>query len=291
MVVQTTTVIINIVLAPFLIFGWGTGRPLGVAGAAISSLIAIAVGSIWLAFYFVSKTAYLKFVRRDLRPDFVLWRKILGIGLPAGAEFALMAVYLFVVYVVSRPFGSAAQAGFGIGMRIIQAGFMPVVALGFAVAPVAGQNFGARHPQRVRDTFRSAALMAAGVMLLLTTLCLLWGASMVRFFSSDPQVVAIGAEYLHIVSWTFVASGVIYVGSSMFQAMGNTLPALVASFVRIAVVALPAFLLSRVPGFALHWVWYLSVVAVTVQLAINLLLLKREFRTRLNFAPSVVVVE
>jgi putative MATE family efflux protein len=291
MVVQTTTVIINIVLAPFLIFGWGTGRPLGVAGAAIASLIAIAVGSIWLSFYFVSKTAYLKFVRRDLRPDFALWRRILAIGLPAGAEFALMAVYLFVVYAVSRPFGSAAQAGFGIGMRIIQAGFMPVVALGFAVAPVAGQNFGARHPQRVRDTFRSAALMAAGVMLLLTTLCRLWGAPMVRFFSSDPRVVAVGTEYLHIVSWTFVASGVIYVGSSMFQAMGNTLPALVASFVRIAVVAVPAFLLSGVPGFALHWIWYLSVFALAVQLTINLLLLRREFRTRLNFAPSIMIVE
>jgi putative MATE family efflux protein len=286
MVVQTVTVIINIVLAPFLIFGWGTGRPLGVAGAAIASLIAIAVGSIWLSFYFVSNTAYLKFVRRNLRPDFALWRKILAIGLPAGAEFALMAVYLFVVYAVSRPFGSAAQAGFGIGMRIIQAGFMPVVALGFAVAPVAGQNFGARHPQRVRDTFRSAALMAAGTMLLLTTVCRLWGAPMVRFFSSDPHVIAVGTEYLHIVSWTFVASGVIYVGSSMFQAMGNTLPALVASFVRIAVVAVPAFLLSRVPGFALHWIWYLSVFALAVQLTINLLLLRREFRTRLNFAPS-----
>ena len=87
---------------------------------------------------------------------------MLGIGLPAGAEFALLAVYLFIVYMVSRPFGSAAQAGFGIGMRIVQAGFMPVVALGFAVAPVAGQNFGARQPERVRATFRSAALMAAG---------------------------------------------------------------------------------------------------------------------------------
>ena len=67
-----------------------------------------------------------------------------------------MAVYLVIVYVVSRPFGSAAQAGFGIGMRVVQAGFMPVVALGFSVAPVAGQNFGARRPERVRETFRSA---------------------------------------------------------------------------------------------------------------------------------------
>jgi len=286
MIVQTTTVILNLVLAPFLIFGWGTGRPLGVAGAAIASLLAIAIGSIWLSFYFVSNTAYLKFVRRAWKPDFPLWRRILGIGLPAGAEFALVAVYLFVVYVVSRPFGSAAQAGFGIGMRIIQAGFMPVVALGFAVAPVAGQNFGAGHPQRVRDTFRSAAVMAGAVMLAWTVVCLVFGAPMVRFFSDDPQVVRVGAEYLGIVSWTFAASGVVYVGSSMFQAMGNTLPALLASLVRIVVVAVPAFMLSRLPGFDLHWIWHLSVIAITVQLVLNLLLLRREFHRKLNFVPA-----
>ena len=232
----------------------------------------------------------MKFVRSNVKPDTVLWRKILGIGLPAGAEFALVAVYLFIVYGISRPFGAAAQAGFGIGMRVIQAGFMPVVALGFAVAPVAGQNFGARHPQRVRDTFRSAALMAAGAMVLWTVACLAAGAAMVRVFSEDPQVVAAGAEYLHIVSWTFVASGVVFVSSSMFQAMGNTLPALVASFVRIMVVAVPAFLVSRLPGFQLHWIWYLSVAAIAVQLAIALLLLRREFQRRLNFAPAPPVV-
>jgi MATE family, multidrug efflux pump len=286
MVVQTATVILNIVLAPFLIFGWGTGRPLGVAGAAISSLVAIVMGTVWLSFYFVGTSSYLKFIRSELKPDTALWRKILGIGLPAGAEFALVAVYLFVVYVISRPFGAAAQAGFGIGMRIIQAGFMPVVALGFAVAPVAGQNFGARHPQRVRDTFRSAALMAAGSMVLWTVACLTAGAAMVGVFSDDPHVMAIGGEYLHIVSWTFVASGVIFVSSSMFQAMGNTLPALMASFVRIVVVAIPAFVLSRHPGFQLHWIWYLSVVAIVVQFAITLLLLRREFHRRLNFASA-----
>ena len=286
MIVSTASVILNMVLAPFLIFGWVTHRPFGVAGAAVSSLIAIAVASVWLTFYFFPKSSYLKFMVADWKPDIGLWKKMLGIGLPAGAEFALLAVYLFIVYAVSRPFGSAAQAGFGIGMRIVQAGFMPVVALGFAVAPVAGQNVGARHAERVRATFRSAVLMAAGAMVLLSVACHIAGAGMVRVFSSDPEVVAVGTEYLRIVSWTFAASGVIYVGSSMFQALGHTLPALVASFTRIVIVAIPAFLLSRLPGFQLHWIWYLSVVAITVQLVINLLLLRREFRRRLSFAPA-----
>src|SRR5687767_2998705 len=135
-VVSTATVAINMILAPFLIFGWGTGRPLGVAGAAISSLVAIVIGIVWLATYFLKKDSYLHFDLALWKPRFDLWRRMLAIGLPAGFEFAMMAAYMALVYALTRPFGAAAQAGFGIGQRIIQAGFMPVVALGFAVAPV-----------------------------------------------------------------------------------------------------------------------------------------------------------
>jgi putative MATE family efflux protein len=287
MIVSTASVILNMILAPFLIFGWVTHHPLGVAGAAISTFVAVAIALVWLTLYFLPADAYLRFVPADWRPDFFMWRKTLGIGLPAGAEFALLAVYLFIVYAVSRPFGSAAQAGFGIGMRVVQAGFMPVVALGFAVAPVAGQNVGARQADRVRSTFRSAALMAAGVMMVFTFICRAFAAPMVGFFSSDPQVIAVGVEYLRIVSWTFAASGIIYVGSSMFQALGHTLPALIASFCRILLVGIPAFILSRMPGFHLNWIWYLSIAALIVQLAINLLLLQREMRLRLQFALVV----
>jgi Na+-driven multidrug efflux pump len=196
-----------------------------------------------------------------------------------------MAVYLLVVYVVIRPFGAVAQAGFGIGMRVLQAGFMPAVALGFAVAPVAGQNFGARLAVRVRETFRTGVLMTAGVMALFAVLCHIAPAAMIRVFTSDPQVVAVGAEYLRIVSWNFVASGVIFVCSSTFQAMGNTVPALVSSFVRIALVVPAAFLLARVAGFELSWIWYLTVATVTLQMALSLFLIRLEFRSRLEFAP------
>jgi len=288
MIVSTASVILNMVLAPFLIFGWVTHRPYGVAGAAISTLIAVVVATIWLTFYFLPADSYLKFVRADWKPNFTLWKKMLGIGLPAGAEFLLLAVYLFIVYIVSRPFGAAAQAGFGIGMRIVQAGFMPVVALGFSVAPVAGQNFGARQPARVRATFRAAALMAIADMLLLTVICQLEAAPLIRVFSKDSQVIDVGVEYLRIVSWTFPASGVIFVGGSMFQALGHTLPALIASFARIVLVGIPAFILAQVPGFQLHWIWYLSVTALIVQLAVNQLLLFREFGRRLTFAPASV---
>ena len=283
MVVQTATVIINIVLAPVLIFGWGTGVAMGAAGAAVASLIAVTVGVVWLATYFTGKDAYLKFVRRDMHPQWPLWSAMLKIGLPAGAEFGLMAAYLMIVYVIARPFGAAAQAGFGIGMRIVQALFMPVVALGFAVAPVAGQNFGARQAHRVKAVFKTASGMAAVQMFLAALFCHFMPDALVRIFSDDPAVIAVGNEYLLIVSYNFVASGVIFVSASMFQAMGNTMPSLVASFARILVIAIPSILLARLQGFELRWIWYLSVVAILLQLTIVLLLLRREFRLRLNF--------
>ena len=284
MVVSTATVIINMVLAPFLIFGWGTGRPMGVAGAAVSSLVAIAIGIVWLTTYFIKKDAYLRFDFGVWSPRFDLWRRMLIIGLPSGFEFAMMAVYLAFVYAITRPFGAAAQAGFGIGQRIVQAGFMPVVALGFAVAPVAGQNFGAGLPDRVKATFKDASLMAVGVMVLFAVASHIAPRALVGIFTNDPAVIAVGEEYLRIVSWNYVASGLVFVASSMFQAMGNTLPSLISSAVRVVLIVVPALVLSRLPGFQLRTIWYLAVGAVLVQLALSMLLLSREFRRRLKFA-------
>jgi putative MATE family efflux protein len=287
MIVQTSVVIINIVLAPFLIFGWGTGVAFGVAGAAMSTFVAIVLGVLWTITYFLPADSYLKFSSR-LRPRFRLWAEILKIGLPAGAEFALMAVYLVLVYAISRPFGAAAQAGFGIGMRILQACFLPIVALGFAVAPVAGQNFGARKAARVRETFRTAASIAAGAMLVLAAVAWFSAELMVRVFTTDAAAIAVGEEYLHIVAFNFVASGIIFVSSSMFQAMGNTIPSLITSITRVVLIGVPLLFLSRAAGFTLQWVWLLSVAATFVQLAMNLVLLQKEFRRRLNFEPAPV---
>ena len=192
MVVQTATVILNIVLAPVFIFGWLGAPAMGVVGAAVATLIAIVVGVVWMTTYFLSHKSFLRFVAADWTPRPRLWVEMLKIGLPAGAEFALIAVYLMLVYVVSRPFGAAAQAGFGIGQRVLQASFLPVVALGFAVGPVAGQNFGARKADRVRATFTSAASLATAVMLVLSTITWLAAAWFIRIFSSDPAVIAAG---------------------------------------------------------------------------------------------------
>ena len=282
--IQVVTVVLNILLAPTLMFGWITGRPLGVTGAALASFLAIAVGCLAFTAYFRRKHSPLRFRSADWAPRPRLWGEMLRIGLPAGGEFALMTVYMVLVYDMIRPFGAAAQAGFGIGIRVVQSLFLPTVAIAFAVAPVAGQNFGARLGDRVRQSFYAAAGMSAAVMVALTLLCRIAPAAMVGFFNSDPGVVAFGSEYLRIISWNFVASGIVFVSSSVFQGMGNTIPPLLSSLLRLLLFALPAYALSQKPSFQMRYVWYLSVAAVTVQLCLNLWLLHREFGRKLSFA-------
>jgi Na+-driven multidrug efflux pump len=137
----------------------------------------------------------------------------------------------------------------------------------------------------VRATFSSASLMAVGTMAVFVVVAHVAPGAIVRIFSADPAAIAVGEEYLRIVSWNFVASGLVFVSSSMFQAIGNTIPPLLTSFSRIVMIAVPLYFLAPIPGFAPRWIWYLSVAAVTVQMLLNLLLLRREFGRCLTFEP------
>jgi putative MATE family efflux protein len=283
--ISVLTVILNMVLNPILIFGWGTGHPLGVAGAAIGSVIAIAVGVVMFFGYFLRSTGYLRFDLTDWKPEWKTWWEMMRVGAPAGGEFVLISTYMVVVYWIIRHFGAAAQAGFGIGGRLMQALFLPVVAIAFAAAPLAGQNFGARKGARVRQSFYSASVLATIVMLLCTALCQLFAEQLIRAFSKEPAVIAFGAEYLRIISWNFICAGLSFTTSSIFQGLGHTLPPLASSSLRLVLFALPAYLLSLRPGFEIREIWYLSVASVTIQAVVNIVLLHREFGKKLKFDP------
>ena len=280
---QVLSVVLNIVLAPLLIFGIGPWPRMGVLGAALATFISILIADVLMLIYFEKKYHYVRFRLALLRPQFKTWGKMLSIGLPPGAEFALAFVYIMIVYGIIRGFGPAAQAGFGIGARVMQALFLPVVALSFAAAPVVGQNFGGRRADRVRQTVYAALGLAGGLMLVLAVIAYLAPAILIRGFSKDANVIAFGAEYMKIVSFNFVAAGIVFTASSIFQGIGNTLPPLLSSATRLFLFALPAALLARQPGFQIKYVWYLSVGSQVFQACVNLLLLRREMRKKLAF--------
>jgi Na+-driven multidrug efflux pump len=284
MVVQALTVLLNAALAPVLIAGWGTGMPLGVAGAGLASSLSVAAGVVLMAVYFLRLEKYVGFDASQWRPQVATWKKLLNIGIPAGGEFLFLGVYTGVMFWIIRDFGTAAQAGFGIGSRVMQMIFLPAMAVAFAAAPIAGQNYGAKQAVRVRETFTSAATASCAIMFSMTLLCQWQGEAMIRFFTADADVVAVAVQFIHVVSWNFFAMGIVFTCSSLFQALGNTWPALLSTGTRLMTFAIPAIFLSRQPGFQIVHLWYLSVATVLLQAVLSVYLLRLQFRERLAFA-------
>ncbi len=288
MIVQVLTVVLNAILAPVLIAGWGTGHPLGVAGAGLASSLALGVGVVILGLYFHRLEKYVGFIRTLWRPQMAVWRRLLRIGLPAGGEFLLMFLLMAILYWVLRPFGPDAQAGFGIGMRIMQSMFLPAMAVAFAAAPIVGQNFAAGRFARVRETFVLSTLIGGCIMVFLTFFCQ-WGSPLlIGAFSKDPTALTVGTQYLQIISWNFLASGFVFTCSAVFQGLGNTVPAVISSASRLVTFVLPVLWLSKQPHFEMIHVWYVSVASVTLQALFSLWLVRREFRLRLSAAPKSV---
>jgi putative MATE family efflux protein len=285
MTVQMVTVLVNVVLAPVLIAGVGTGHAMGVAGAGLASTIAVIVGVSLLAYYYLKLEKYVEFHPELWQPRIDTWKQILNIGLPSGAEFGLLFAYQIVVYAVIRDFGPTAQAGFGIGVRVMQTFFLPAMAVSFAISPVAAQNFGAKSAERVRRTFRDGVLIGAITMALLMVLCQWRGDMLIRVFTTDPATVATGVTFLHVVSWNFVFSGFVFACSGLFQALGNTWPSVLASATRLVAFSVPALYFSRAPGFELESLWHLSVTTVVLQALMAGWWARRELTKRLQFAP------
>src|SRR5690242_5968565 len=115
MFLQMITVLVNVILAPVLIVGWGTGKPMGTAGAGLASTLSVVVGVILSGWYFHKHEKYVSVHREHMRFRAEVWGRLLYIGLPVGLEFFLMSVAMAFVYWVIRDFGAAAQAGFGVG--------------------------------------------------------------------------------------------------------------------------------------------------------------------------------
>ncbi len=283
MVVQLISIIINIILSPILIAGWLTGKPMGVAGAGLASSIAILVAVIMMWHYFHQLERYVGVSSKHIRPDFKVWKKIIAIGFPAGGEFLLMFFYTAVVYWLIQNFGTSAQAGYGLGSRVMQAIFVPALALAFALPAVVGQNFGAKLRQRVTDSFKIAVLMISVLMGLLTLLSI-WNAEFfLTAFTDDPEVLSIGVTFLQLIAFNYIPSGIVFTCSGFLQGLGNAWPAFYSMASRMILFILPAVWMSKQGSFKLEHVWYLSIVMVIVQSLISLWLVKREMDKKLIF--------
>jgi putative MATE family efflux protein len=286
MVVQALTVMINIVLAPVLIVGWGTGYALGVKGAGLASSLAVAIGVVALWAYFEKAENYLALDRRQWRPQIEAWKRILNVGLPAGGEFAIMFAYMAAIYYAIGEFGPAAQAGFSIGSRVLGLIQVPAMAIAFTAAPIIGQNFGARNSARVKATVGNVLMAATAVMVIATAVTQWRPELLLKGFTQDKATISEGALFLKMVSLNLVAQGLIFACSSVFQGLGNTRPQLISSTVRLITYVIPTLWLSAQTGFRVEQIWYLSIVTTTMQACLSLWLLRRELGKRLVFSQA-----
>lgn len=284
MIVQAGTVVMNALLAPVLTIGWLTGHPLGALGAGLATSLSVVFGVVLLTVYFLRLEHYVAFDPRQWKPKLATWGRMLYIGIPSGGEFLMLSLFMALLYWAIRPFGSEAQAGFGIGSRINQMVFVPALAIAFSLSPVVGQNFGARRPERVRETLRVGLVYSSVAMAVLMALTLWKAEAMVRIFTTEPGVVAVGVEYLRYIAWIFVSAGIVMSCSSVFQGIGHTWPSLGASVFRLLVFAVPGWWMARQPWFRMHHIFTLSVATSWMQAGVSYLWLRMEMRRRLDLS-------
>jgi Na+-driven multidrug efflux pump len=178
--------------------------------------------------------------------------------------------------------GTGTQAGIGVGGRIMQMIFLPAMAIAFAATPMAGQNFGGRHPARVRETFRVACMYGVAAMAVCTLFTQVEAERFVRFFTGQPDVVAAASAFLRYLSWNFPAVGVIFTCSALFQGMGNTWPSFGSMAVRLFTFAAPVMVIAGRPGIELKHLLMLSILSTLMQAAVSYAWLRVEFRKRLG---------
>lgn len=282
MAIGVLIIIGDAVFAFLLIPGHAFIPAFGLAGAGAASTLSIAVGLVVLWIYFHRTEPNVITSRSLQQPRRDVWRRIFDIGLPAGAELVLMFLSIAVIYAVIRDQGAQTQAGFGIGFRVLQTVLLPAVAIAFTAGPLTGQNFGAQNTARVREVFRTTATIVIVVTLVTSALVQWQTRVLLSPFDADAATLDTATLFLELMSWTFVAQGLVYTCGFMFQGLGNTRPALVSAATRFVVFSVPAVLLSQRADFRADQVWYLLTASVAVQALVSLWLLQVEFKRKLR---------
>ncbi len=123
-------------------------------------------------------------------------------------------------------------------------------------------------------------------MVTLTVFCH-WGAQWaLRGFTAEPKVLAVGGQFLAVISWNFLATGIVFTCSAVFQGLGHTIPAVLSSATRLVSFLVPALWLASSPQFRLVQLWHVSVASVTLQAAVSLWLVRGEFRKRVPIGAA-----
>ncbi|WP_232688663.1 MATE family efflux transporter [Halobacterium zhouii] len=255
MLVMFVSVLLNVVLDPFLIFGWWVFPQLGIQGAAVATIFARAVAALIGVYVLFFTTAGPNVELEHFVPDFSLVSRIVRVGTPSAAEQSTSALAMITLTAMVASFPPAVVAAFGLGNRLISLVFLPAMGLGRATNTMVGQNLGAEKAARAERAVRIAVKVAAGVLLCIAVIAAIFAGPIVSVFlgpntENAALVVEYGAMYVRIRTVEFVFIGVLQVLLGAFRGAGNTKTAMGISMVTLW--------LGRVPtvyffAFVLAW--------------------------------------
>lgn len=254
MVIQLVGAVVNIILDPILIFGLCGLPKMGVAGAAIATVLGQTVSMI-IGFYLnATKNHEVKITFKGFRPCARTIKNIYQIGVPSIIMQSIGSVMTFGINKILIVFSSTAVSVFGIYFKLQSFVFMPVFGVTSALVPIVGYNYGAQRPKRILQAVRMALIMCVGIMTIGLIMFEVAPELLLSMFNASPSMLEIGVPALRIIAISFVFAGASIVASSMFQALGEGMHSLIMSVVRQLVVLLPAaYIWAKLFGLSAVW--------------------------------------
>ncbi len=247
---------LNVVLDPFLILGWGPFPEMGTRGAAWATFIARAFATAAGVYILLRGGFGVRLRLGDLRPDLDVLRKLVGVGYPATIDGWARSFAAVVMAAFVTPFGTAAVAAYGIGVRLMSVSWSVAGAVGQATATGVGQNLGAQTPDRAARVTWVGTGATMGMLFTAAALCVAFPEFMIGIFVDDPEVIAEGKTFLYIIApfWAFFGGTMVIQGG--FRGAGQTKVAMALSFLarwvfRVPVAVVLAFSTVTIPGTSL----------------------------------------
>lgn len=249
-------VVVNLIIDPIFIVGLGPIPKMGVPGAAIATVLAQAVSFIAAALYLGRSGGLLDPRHLSLRLDGELTKTTLVVGLPSGVQQTIVSMAIMAMSSIVNSFGTAVVAGFGAASRLDQFAMMPAMSLGLATSTLAGQNIGAGKNDRVKQVLIWSCVIAGGIALAVMAVAQFAPKLLISLFTSDEEVLSIGAEYLRVVSLGYIPMSLMFVFNSLVRGAGDTMPGMLFSAFNLWGVRIPlARWLSSMPHLGSKGIW------------------------------------
>ncbi len=238
--------IINVILDPLLIFGYGPFPFLSIKGAAIATLIARGIGMILIIIVLLKREKLLTIFIPGLKRVLETWNKIFYVAVPAAASILITPLSIGIIIRIISKFGEEAVAAFGIVSRIEMFALIVVNALGSVMIIFAGQNWGKGKCRRLMDGFYISAIFTLIWGMLLFVVAQLWAKPIASVFSGDYRVITITAKYLLIVSFSYGFQGILIIAANVFDGINKPLPAAALTALRMFGLYVPLAWLASV---------------------------------------------